>query len=456
MSNNNYILRKFPLLKEPLEVKSTEGSYYHLKNGNKILDATSGWTTFATLGFKNKRIINAIMKQSKKYCHIDYNIWKNSDLNNLAKKLISYSTNSLDRVYFSGNSGSEAIEAAMKISYQIHYNNGKKKKTNYIGRVQSFHGATLQAMSASELPFLDIFENISPKNTHKIHQHNYYKICEWNQSKKKCWCKKNPSICTGKFNGEKEGDYLIRSTNYLEKKILEIGPEKICAFIGETQLASLVGDVPPLKSYWKRISKICKKYDIHLIMDEVYCGMGRSGKMYNFTWDDFDPDFVCLGKNTTSGHIPFSFVLTKSKFEKIIGKGIGRIRIGHTFQGFSLGVAACNEYLNILREEKLLKKVNKTGVYMRKVLSDELKTNEFFDNIRGRGLMFALQHKTPDNEKFSKHIYDQMFYKYKILSNCKFHRTSFTPAFNMDKKKIDYILDCFICSFKNSSKSVKF
>ena len=456
MKNKNYILRKFPLLKEPMEVKSTKGSYYYLKNGKKILDSTSGWTTFATLGFKNHRILKAIIKQSKKFCHIDYNIWKNDELNDLAKKLVNFSTKNLDRVYFSGNSGSEAIEAAMKLSYQIHYNNGKTKKRNYIGRVQSFHGATLQAMSASELPFLDIFKNISPKNIHKIHQHNYYKVCTCNTKKPYNGCKGKASECTGKFKNESKKDYVLRSAKYFEEKILEIGPEKIAAFIGETQLSSLIGDVPPLKSYWKKISSICKKYDIHLIMDEVYCGMGRSGKMYNFSWDNFEPDFVCLGKNTTSGHIPFSFVLTKSKFGKIIGKGIGRIRIGHTFQGFSLGVAACNEYLDILKEEKLIDKVNKMGLYMRKILNDELKSNEFFDNIRGRGLMFALQHKTPDNDKFSKHIYDQMFNKCNILANCKFHRTSFTPAFNMDKKKIDYILDCFIYSFKNSSKSVKF
>lgn len=459
MNSKNFVLRKFPLLKEPKSVYKTNGSFYILKNGTKILDSTSGWTTFATLGFCNKRILNAIINQSKKFCHIDYNIWKNDELNKLAKKLAKYSSTNLDRIYFSGNSGSESIEAAMKLSYQIHYNNGFKKKTDYIGRVQSFHGATLQGMSVSELPFLDIFEKISPKNTHKIHQHNFFKICHWNNKKKSCDlrnCKLKPDICTGKFDNESETEYTSRSVNYLEKKILEVGPEKICAFIGETQLASLVGDVPPLKNYWKKISAICKKYNIHLIMDEVYCGMGRSGKMYNFLWDDFEPDFVCLGKNTTSGHIPFSFVLTKSKFENTIGKGIGRIRIGHTFQGFSLGAAACNEYLNILNDEKLLQRVIAIGKYMRNVLNQELGNHEFFDNIRGRGLMFSLQHRTPNNDLFSKYIYEDMFNNYKILSNTKFHRTSFTPSFNMKKTNINYILESYIKSFNQSTKKLKF
>tara|TARA_B110000977_G_scaffold201844_1_gene299214 strand:+ start:7633 stop:9006 length:1374 start_codon:yes stop_codon:yes gene_type:complete len=454
MSKKNYVLRKFPLLNEPDEVIKTKDTFYYLKNGKKILDSTSGWTTYATLGFNNKRILNSIIKQSKKFCHIDYNIWNNGNLNNLAKKLIGYSSKELDRVYFSGNSGSEAIEAAMKLSYQIHFNNGDKKKTNYIGRVQSFHGATLQAISVSELPFLDIFENISPKNVYKIHQHNFYKVCDWDKSKNKCACKNKPSTCTGKFKDEKISEYLERSVKYLEEKIIEVGSDKIAAFIGETQLASLVGDVPPLKNYWKKISLICKKNNIHLIMDEVYCGMGRSGKMYNYMWDDFEPDFVCLGKNTTSGHIPFSFVLTKSKFEEVIGKGIGRIRIGHTFQGFALGVAACEEYLDIIKEKKLLKRVNKIGSYMRKILSDELHNHEYFDNIRGRGLMFSLQHKTQNNDKFSKLIYEKMLFDFNILTNCKFHRTSFTPSFTISKNNVDYILDSYLKSFKNATNKL--
>ena len=80
----------------------------------------------------------------------------------------------------------------------------------------------------------------------------------------------------------------------LEFKIKN-NPETICAMIGETQLGTLVGDVPQ-KGYWKGVSKICKKYNIHLILDEVYCGMGRSGEMFNFAWDKIDPDFVCVGK----------------------------------------------------------------------------------------------------------------------------------------------------------------
>ena len=100
--------------------------------------------------------------------------------------------------------------------------------------------------------------------------------------------------------------------------------------------------MPPQEGYWKGISKICKKYNIHLILDEIYCGMGRSGKMFNYSWDNINPDFVCVGKNTTSGCIPFSFVMSKKKFEKSILNNLGRVNLGHTFQAHSLGIAnAC-------------------------------------------------------------------------------------------------------------------
>ena len=85
------------------------------------------------------------------------------------------------------------------------------------------------------------------------------------------------------------------------------------------------------KRVLKEVKKILKKYNIHLILDEIYCGMGRSGKMFNFAYDNVDPDFVCTGKNTTSGTIPFSFVMSNKNFEKIIIDKIGRVNLGHTF-----------------------------------------------------------------------------------------------------------------------------
>ncbi len=442
------ILRKFPNDQLPPEITKAEGVYYYLKNGKKLLDTTSGWTSYATLGFSNKRINDAMIKQMEKFTHIDFNIWNNPMLENLSEKLINHATNGLDKVYFGGTSGSDAVDAAMKLSYQVHFDSGRKNKKLYISRVQSFNGATLHAMSVSDLPILKIYDGLLPKGIHKISQHNPYADCKFDIKNNVCECKKHYSSCMGKFKNENDEEYLSRQLDELESKINEIGSENICAFIGETQLGSLVGDVPPLKDYWSKVYEICSKNNIHVILDEVYCGMGRSGKIFNYSWYDFSPDFVCVGKNMTSGHAPLSAIITKSKFQDIIAKGSGRIQLGHTFQGYSLGVAACYELMNIIEEDKLMDKVSEKGAYMIDTLKNELKENPFYKNIRGKGFAFSLEHQTSNNPKFGILLQQIMKEKYDIIINSKWHRTSFVPSFIINDKEIDKFLSLFIKTFK--------
>ncbi len=443
-----YLLRKFPNTETPPNVSKAKGSYVYLENGTKYLDATSGWTSYATLGYCNDRIMSAMQKQMTKFTHIDYNIWNNPMIEELAERLLNHATNGLDKVYFGGTSGSDAIEAALKLSYQIHYDNGKPQKTKYIARDQSFNGATLHSISTSDLPILDIYNPLLPKNVIKVSQHNPYTTCSHDPKNKSS--KKN-NFRMGKYEDETNENYLKRCLNEIEQTIIKEGPENICAFVGETILGSLVGDVPALKGYWSGIDNICKQYDIHIILDEVYCGMGRSGKIFNYSWDDFSPDFVCVGKNMTSGHSPLSAIITKSKFEDIIANGSGRIQLGHTFQGYSLGIAACLEYMNIIDENNLMERVREKSKYMIDNLTKELSSNPFFKNIRGRGFQFALEHSCEDNALFGITLQKKMLEEHKIMINSKWHRTSFNPPFIFTDEQIDELLDKFILTFKELS-----
>ena len=451
-SYSKFHLKKFETKKFFGTVKKTNNIFYYLKNGKKIMDTTSGWTSHATLGFNNPDILRAIKIQMKKFFHVDYNVWHNPQIDQLSEILSKNTGSNNYKIYFAGCSGSESLEAAFKLSYQAHYNSGFSKKKIILSRSQSFHGATLQALQASELPILDIFQNNNNRSNVKVHQHNYFAICKFNIKSNSCECGKKPNICMGRLNDESQKKYLSRSVKYLEEAIRKFGAENINAFVGETQLGSLVGDVPAIKGYWKQISKICKQNKIHLILDEVYCGMGRSGKFYGFLWEKIKPDFICLGKNTTGGLIPLSFLLVKNNFEKQILKKGGRIRIGHTFQGYSLGVAAALQTAKIIEKKSFLKNVNINGKYMMECLRQELSKDEFFDNVRGRGLQFSLEHSTPDNTKFSDILTQIMFQKYNILINSKFHRTSFTPSLIISRKNINYILDKFFKSFKEAKE----
>ena len=286
------ILKKFPNDPLPPTVAKADGPYIYLKDGTKYLDATSGWTSYATLGFSHPKIIEAIKKQMSKFTHVDYNIWNNPMIEDLANKIINYSTNGLDQIYFGGTSGSDSVEAAMKLSYQIHHDSGKKNKKNYIARIESFSGATLQGMSVSDLPPLKIFDPLMPSNVVRVSQHNPYTDCLYNSKTRSCECGKDSTKCMGLLKNESIEEYIDRNIKEIEEAILNIGPDNLCAFVGETQLGSLIGDIPAAKGYWEKIGQLAKKYNFHIILDEVYCGMGRSGKLFSYSWDNFSPDFV--------------------------------------------------------------------------------------------------------------------------------------------------------------------
>ena len=340
--------------KLPIKILKAKDEYLTLSKYGKVLDFTSGWTGFASLGHNNTNILNAIKLQMKKFCHADYNEFINPKLEELSKKIINHCTYKNNKIWYSGNSGSEALEAAMKLSYSVHFSNKKEKKIKFLHRSQSFHGASLHPLSVSTIDIFDVFKNLKTRNI-KINQNNIF--TEYS-SKTLMGLKKN----------ETEKEHLERNLKNLEDTIKKNNPDSICAMVGETQLGSLVGDVPPQKGYWKGVKKILRKYDIHLILDEIYCGMGRSGKLFNFEYDGVDPDFVCVGKNTTSGCIPFSFVLSKAKYQDIIINKIGRVSLGHTFQGHSLGVAACIELINTIEKNKLMRRVNKISSFITKTI----------------------------------------------------------------------------------------
>ncbi len=422
------ILRKFPNQPPAPLVTRGEGIYLITADGRRIMDATAGTTACAVLGYTHPEVQKAMKAQIDRICHIDYNTWSNDALEELASLLLSRAPAGLDAVYFSGNSGTEAMEAAMKLSYQVHWDAGRKDKSWLISRKQSFHGATLQAIGVSELPILDFYEQILPPRIKKISQHHplYFKRPD-----------------------ESLDDYARRGARELEDAIQEIGPGKVAAFIGETMLGSLVGDVPPAPGYWKYIRAVCDRYDVHLILDEIYCGLGRSGKSYCCTHDGITPDFVCVGKTLGAGFAPLSAVITKSGFEKIIASGQGRIQHGHTHQGHALGTAAALAVQRIVQTDAMLNHIAETGAYMRETLDAELGRHVFFRDLRGRGLLLSLEYDCPDKPRFGTTVAKIMGDEHDILINAKWHRISLTPPYTIQKNEVDRLLGRLIEIFKS-------
>jgi adenosylmethionine-8-amino-7-oxononanoate aminotransferase len=413
--------------KKKISIKNAKGIYFYTKSGKKITDLTSGYTGHAILGWGNKKILEAISKQSKKFCHIDYKVFDDENREKLASLILSNKKNKLDKVFLVGSSGAEACEAAMKMSYQYFYDLGFKEKKYFISRKQSYHGCTTHSLSIGDRPNLYFYQNILAKNCKKISEHNKYRYQKSN---------------------ENDEDYAQRSAKDLEKKILSIGPNKVCAYIAETIAGGLVGDVPPNKNYWKKIRKVCDKYNVHLIIDEVWCGTGTSGKNFCIDWDDVTPDFVFISKTLAAGYGALSAVITRKKITDIIKKKSGQIFYSNTHQGHSLSVAAAYATQKIINNNKFLNEVLIKGNFLRKTITDELKNMDFFSNVRGRGLRNSIEYKSDNNIIFSNAIKKKMLQK-NIFIDAKWHRICLPIALNISRNELEKNLDILIKIFKD-------
>ena len=398
------------------------------EKNNQYLDLTAGGTSFALIGYGNELIEEAIVNQLRNFAHLDCKTFEDENREILSEILINSSNafkNQKRKVFFSGGSGAEAIEKAMHMSFQWHKENGNTKKKWFLSRNQSYHGATSGALSIGERPNLEFYRPLQSKYRRRVSECNY---------------KKN------KLENETEIEYTDRLIQEFENVIFEIGSDNICAFIGETMLGGLVGDVPPTKNYWKRISEICKRNNIHLILDEIWCGTGVSGKYHCFEYDEVVPDFLVLGKSLGCGYIPLSAVIVDARFNDSIKKGSGRIEMSCTFQAHSLAIASSIAVQKIITSDGYIEDVFKKGNYIRKTLSENLGNIPIVKDIRGRGVRNTLEYETTNNQLFSKLLSEKMFDK-KIIMSCKWHRASFSHAMSLGMNEIDYYLDVFCSSF---------
>ena len=414
-----------------ISIRSGNEIYIYDSNGNKYTDLTAGNTGHALLGWSNNKIVKDITKQLKKISHIDYKYWKDDNRTLLANLLLSRKKNKLDRVFFVGSSGAEACEAAIHLSYQVHYNNNQKKKILCLSRRQSYHGCTNLSIAIGDRPNLDFYKKILNKNNRKICEHNYFRYKRINESPE---------------------DYSLRSANDLEKKILELGSENISCFVAETMSGGLIGDVPPTPNYWKYIRKICNKYNIHLILDEVWCGTGVSGKIFCIDYDNITPDFIFLGKTLAAGYGALSAVVTSQKLMNIIKNKQGQIQYSNTHQGHSLSVAAALSVQKIINKKKFLSNVYEKGFFLRDIVDCELKNNDFFFNVRGRGLRNSIEYKCENQNLFGLSLKKIMLEKHNIIIDAKWHRICLSPAMIITKEEISKNLSILISEFKSLSK----
>lgn len=410
------ILRTFPQnVMELLEINSSRNELIQLSDGNYYIDLTGGGTSFNTVGYNNPRIIKAISNKAKKISHSDFKTTIDEDRELLAELLLKGNKIQNDVLYFGGSSGGEGIEAAMKLSYQTHLESGDSRRNVFISRYESYHGSSTDAIAVSDRKNLLIYRDLFPPNRYKVSEHWYNKNC---------------------YKGETPTEYTNRCLNEIESKIIEIGPDRVCAFIGETIMGGLQGFIEPCPGYWEGVRKICDKYGIHLILDEVICGCGVSGEFYCIEYEGVTPDFLVISKGLTSGYFPLNAILLTSKTRDAIKNGSGRTNHSTTFQGHSIGAAVALEVVKIVKRENFLNRVKRLGRVCKEMINNLLCNNPHFVMVHGRGLRLSIEHNIKDQYNFSHQFHEIMKNKYKIIVDVKWHRILLTPPLTISEENL--------------------
>jgi adenosylmethionine-8-amino-7-oxononanoate aminotransferase len=346
-----------------------DGVYLVDSGGRRYLDGSCG-AAVSCLGHSNARVRDAIKAQIDRLAFAHTRFFANEPMEALAADLVSNAPEGLTKAWFTCG-GSESIEAALKLARQYFVETGEPERRHVIGRLQSYHGTTAGALSAGgNIGRRAVFEPLLLGTTHHIAPCYAYR---------------------GQRANESDADYARRTADELEAKILELGPSNVAAFIAETVVGSTLGCVAPVPGYFKRIREICDRYGVLLILDEVMCGMGRTGRRYACEEEGIAPDFIALAKGLSAGYLPLGALLVADRVHKAIEAGTNTVMHQHTYMGHAASCAAALAVQDEVRERDLLSNVRRMGSVLASALSEQFGNHPHVGDIRGRGLFLALE-----------------------------------------------------------------
>lgn len=353
-------------------ITHANGIYIYDEAGNEIIDAASG-AAVVSLGHNNKQIIRTLTSQAKKVAFTHLSAFTNEPIITLSNLLHQHLPDGYERLYLTSG-GSEAVEAAIKLCRQYHFENTEIQKYKVISRTISYHGATLGALSMTGhhfrrgafLPLLRSFPRIPPPYCYR---------CPFPSKHKE-----GAPAC--EFECAKE----------LERVILAEGEELISAFIYEPVIGASAPAVAPPVGYQKIIREICDKYDVIMIADEIMSGYGRTGKFLASQHYRGQPDIVTLSKCMSSGYTPLGAMISNKKiYEKIRNIKPRKFIHGHTFGGNPLSAAVGVEVLKLMDEKNLISRVARMGRKFKKILEELKDRHKIVGDARAIGLLGGLE-----------------------------------------------------------------
>ena len=337
-------------------------------SGRIYIDA-SGGAAVSCLGHSHPDVIAALHAQLDQIAYAHTSFFTSEAAERLADRLIADAPGNLDHVYLISG-GSEAIEAALKMARQYFVEQGQPQRRHIIARRQSYHGNTLGALAVggNEVrrrqfePLLIEIHHIEPCYAY------HYQLAN-----------------------ESDGAYAARSAQGLEDQILALGEDSVIAFVAETVVGATAGAVPPVGDYLKRVRRICDRYGVLLILDEVMCGMGRTGTLPACEQDGVVPDLLVVAKGLGGGYQPIGAVLLGSHIFEAFRDGSGSFQHGHTYMGHPMAAAAALAVQEVIRRDGLLANVVAMGELLDVRLKERLGRHPHVGDIRGRGLFRAVE-----------------------------------------------------------------
>lgn len=351
----------------PTAVKG-EGCYIIDSDGKRYLDG-SGGAAVSCLGHSNERVKRAIQDQLQNLDFAHTGFFTTEPAEALADLLIQNAPDCIDRVYLVSG-GSEAVEAAIKLARQYYLEKGEPKRNKIIARRQSYHGNTLGALAAGGNAWRRA--QYSPLLIEVSHIAPCYEYRERDED-------------------ETSFEFGQRVANELESEILRLGVEEVMAFMAEPVVGATLGAVPAVEGYFARIREICDQYGVLLILDEVMCGMGRTGTLFASEQEGITPDIVTIAKGLGAGYQPIGAMLCSAKIYQAIEKGSGFFQHGHTYLGHPVASAASYAVVREILQKNLLVKVQQQGLKLEACLNDVFGQNPYIGDIRGRGLFRGLE-----------------------------------------------------------------
>src|SRR5271156_1415358 len=337
-------------------------------DGKVYIDA-SGGAAVSCPRHGHPHVIAALHRQLNALAYSHTAFFTTEVAERLADRLIEDAPPGISHVYLVSG-GSEAIEAALKMARQYFVEIGQPERRHVIARRQSYHGNTLGALAvggnawrrAQFEPLLIETHHIDPCYAYRMQR-----------------------------EGESDADYAARAAQALEDKLVEIGPDRVVAFVAEPGVGATGGAVPPVGDYFKRIRAICDRYGVLLILDEVMCGMGRTGTLHACEQDGVAPDLLTIAKGLGGGYQPVGAVLLHRRIFEAIAEGSGFFQHGHTYMGHPMAAAAGLAVQEVIRRDSLLANVVAMGERLRGALEARLGQHPHVGDLRGRGLFRAVE-----------------------------------------------------------------